>query len=373
MDRIYCDITWPWGGLIGRKWGPHMSRVSCRRRRRSRRGSMVVVGIVVAALLVACGDDGDESVQEPSESAGVVDGEDESPASEGESDEFDEDGVLRAMVTQVPITLDPAQTFNASPWPYIFEIYDRLIARDVDNKLVPMLATKWEFSADGLALSLTLRDDVRFNDGTPLTSADVKATIERSKTLSGSAWVRVLDPVVAVETPDEHEVVLRLSRPAGSLPAVLSTPAGAVVNAAVIAAGADLANDPPAGAGSGPRVVESFVVNSRVDFVRADDDYWEPDANRLARVSIIRVADPVAQLNAFRAGEADLVAVKQETSKQAKALAEGSDEVLFKERSGSQHNVVYFNSRREPLDRVEVRQALNLGIDRGAIEDYLDG
>ncbi|MGE3622230.1 MAG: ABC transporter substrate-binding protein, partial [Acidimicrobiia bacterium] len=126
-------------------------------------------------------------------------------------------------------------------------------------------------------------------------------------------------------------------------------------------------------AGSGPRVVENYVVNSRVDFVRADDDYWDPDANRLARVTLIRVADPVARLNALRAGEVDLISVKLETSEQAQALADQSDDYVYKEKEGSQQNVLFFNSREAPMDKVEVRRAINLAVDREAIEAFMDG
>ncbi|MGE3622229.1 MAG: ABC transporter substrate-binding protein, partial [Acidimicrobiia bacterium] len=324
--------------------------------------------LVAGAVVAACGggsDDDDASGGAGTSTTEVEEEEEEIAA--------DPDGEITAMVVQVPSTLDPAQAINTSPWPYIFEIYDRLIGRDVDNDLVPMLATEWEFSDDGLELHLSLRDDVRFNDGKQLTSADVKATLERYKTMQGSAWAQSLSAIETIETPGDFEVVLRLSRPSGSLPAVFSSPAGAIINADVIASGRNLATEPGRDAGSGPRVVENYVVNSRVDFVRADDDYWDPDGNRLARVTLIRVADPVARLNALRAGEADLITVKLETSEQAKTLADQSDDYVYKEKEGSQHNVLYFNSREAPLDKVEVRRAINLAVDRDAIAAFMDG
>ncbi|MGE3621559.1 MAG: ABC transporter substrate-binding protein, partial [Acidimicrobiia bacterium] len=209
--------------------------------------------LVVGAVVAACGGGGDD---DDAAGGGSSTTEAEGTPEEEEEVAADPNGEITAMIVQVPSTLDPGQAINTSPWPYIFEIYDRLIGRDVDNNLVPMLATEWEFSDDGLELRFTLRDDVKFNDGKQLTSADVKATIERSKTMQGGAWAQSLDAIETVETPSDFEVVFKLSRPSGSLPAVLSTPAGAIINADVIASGRNLATEPGRDAGSGPRVVE---------------------------------------------------------------------------------------------------------------------
>ncbi|MGE3621032.1 MAG: ABC transporter substrate-binding protein [Acidimicrobiia bacterium] len=326
-------------------------------------------GVGLALLAAACGDDDGEGGASGETSEAPVPTETSSP----DEPEFDPDGELVVMLDKQPVTLDPAKTINNQSWPYIFEIYDRLIGRDADNGLVPMLATDWSFSDDGLTFDMELRDDVRFNDGTPLTSADVKASLDRAKTVAGTAWGTILAPVVAVETPGTHEVRIVLDRPLGSLPAVLTSPAGAVINAKVIAEGRDLGIDPGRAAGSGPRVVTDLVVNSRADFERADDDYWDPEANRLAKVTILFAADAEARLNAFRSGQADVIKVNFGIAEQAKALADSDDSALYKEKEGAGQFVVYFNSKKPGLAEVAVRRALNLAIDREAIESFFDG
>src|SRR5262249_50928194 len=83
-------------------------------------------------------------------------------------------------------TLDPA-FFPPSEFPFNSPIYDRLTQTDPRyTKLRPGLATGWEFSKNGRALTVTLRTDVEFHDGSPVDAAAVKANIVRYKTLPGS-------------------------------------------------------------------------------------------------------------------------------------------------------------------------------------------
>ncbi|MCU1486567.1 MAG: dipeptide-binding transporter [Actinomycetia bacterium] len=287
------------------------------------------------------------------------------------SSDFDPNGSLTAVLVQAPSTLDPAKPVNTGPWPYMSSIYDRLVGRDDDNKLLPMVATSWSFSSDGKTFTMKLRKDVKFNDGTPLTSADVKASIERAQTITGSAWVKALSAIASIDTPGPYQVQFNLSRPSGGLPALFATPAGSVINAKAIASGEDLATNPGPDAGSGPMIVKSIVLNSRVDYVRADNDYWDPDANRLAKMSLQRVPESVARLNALRSGQADVATIKLETSKQAKALAK-QGAFVYKEKPNSQVNTV-FMSRTGTLSDVRVRQALNYAIDRKAMEAATGG
>src|SRR5256712_10104019 len=85
---------------------------------------------------------------------------------------------------------------------------DSLVDRDVDLNLVPRLAESWEFSGSGRVLTFRLRPGVRFHDGHPLTSADVKYTYERVIDRKNHALGR-LDgflPVERLETPDDRTV-----------------------------------------------------------------------------------------------------------------------------------------------------------------------
>lgn len=85
-----------------------------------------------------------------------------------------------------------------------------LLRRDADLAIVEDLATGYEVSDDGLAYTVTLRDDARFTDGEPVTAEDVAYTFRTAATQRGLTDVTVLQEAVAV---DDRTVELRLSQP----------------------------------------------------------------------------------------------------------------------------------------------------------------
>src|SRR4029079_17921034 len=113
--------------------------------------------------------------------------------------------------------------------------------------VVPGLAKSWESSADGKTLTFHLRDGVTFHSGAPLTSADVKASLDGIMDEANAAVARSsLASVVSVDAPDPQTVVLNLSGPDAGILAGLST-----VNVAILPA-ADIVSGPsPAPAVSG--------------------------------------------------------------------------------------------------------------------------
>jgi len=109
-----------------------------------------------------------------------------------------------------PPSFDPAAA-DLGEAAYIWTgLYDTLLKVDVDGAIQPNAAEKWEYSEDGLTLTLTLREDLTFSDDSAITAEDVAATIERSRASSG---LRTPDLalVTSVEATDERTVVLTLS------------------------------------------------------------------------------------------------------------------------------------------------------------------
>src|SRR5690606_8656349 len=87
-------------------------------------------------------------------------------------------GVLRVGMN-APVVLDPALHANDSETAFNRAIYDYLVDIQPDGSIDPNLATGWTVSDDNLTYTFTLRDDVFFHDGKPLTSADVVWTYNR--------------------------------------------------------------------------------------------------------------------------------------------------------------------------------------------------
>ncbi len=99
-------------------------------------------------------------------------------------------------------------------------VCDKLVDLDAKNNFVPQLATSWEWSPDNLALTLKLREGVKFHDGEMLDADAVKANLERYRTAPESVRKGELKPVTSVEVVDPHTVRLHLSQPYAPLVAV---------------------------------------------------------------------------------------------------------------------------------------------------------
>ena len=110
--------------------------------------------------------------------------------------------VLNIGIAGDPGPLDPARSGNFLDRNIFASLCDKLIDTDSEMRFVPQLATSWEWSADGLALTLHLRAGVIFQDGTPFDAEAVKVNIERDKTLATSLRKPELRPVASVEVLD---------------------------------------------------------------------------------------------------------------------------------------------------------------------------
>ncbi len=135
-------------------------------------------------------------------------------------------GTLRIGMQDDPDALDPAQGGTFAGRIVFASLCDKLI--DLDGKLdfVPQLATGWSWSPDSRALTLTLRQGVQFQDGTPFDAEAVKANLERYRSAPYSLRKSELKPVTAIEVVDPHTIRLLLSQPYAPLIAVLSDRAG---------------------------------------------------------------------------------------------------------------------------------------------------
>lgn len=332
--------------------------------------------LALALVLAACGGDDedgaagdDDGVTDTDGDDGEDDGEDGSDGEDGGDAAVNRDGEVHIAWTGPTSTLDPHQEPHTGARPYVFQLFDRLTYSDENTELQPMLATDWEFADDGSYLDMSLRDDVTFNDGTPFTAEAVQASIERAKTLEGSTVASSLEVITDVEPLGDHEVRLHLDGPAADLPVILSSPAGAMISPAAIEEGRDLSED-PGGAGSGPFVAEEFEPNDTAVFVRADDDYWDPEANRMARQSQTWISESAPRMAALRAGEMNMIIVKNDQIPEAQAL-DDSGEFVFTRHDALLHYALFTRNTLSEFGDVRVRRALNHAIDRNELSSTL--
>ena len=116
------------------------------------------------------------------------------------------DSVIISISTE-PETLDPCQGWGHGNTPII---QSTLVKYDYDMSFKNDLATGYRLSEDGLTWTFTIRDDVKFTDGEPLTAADVVFTFNTAKDAKASIDLTFME---RVEAPDDTTVVFTLSRP----------------------------------------------------------------------------------------------------------------------------------------------------------------
>src|SRR5690625_2086508 len=100
---------------------------------------------------------------------------------------------------QDPPNIDPLYSQAFSDRSVTYQIFDRLVDIDETLNIVPLLATSWEVSDDGLVYTLQIREGVKFHDGTPVDAEAVRYTLNRNLTTPGSARADELSSISNLE------------------------------------------------------------------------------------------------------------------------------------------------------------------------------
>jgi peptide/nickel transport system substrate-binding protein len=171
----------------------------------------------------------------------------------------------------------------------------------------------------------------------------------------------LLTSVTDVQATGPNEVTLTLSSFDRSLPSVLGTAAGAIINPKSVAAGTDLSATSD---GSGPYVVKDFVPNEKVVYARAEDKNWDPKAGKLAGFTLSLLTDYQVALNGLQAGQYDLIRLNGLGAQVDQAVQNGFKDVKL----GPLQTLSFWLNVTDPsLKDQKVRQAFAYALDRDAI------
>jgi peptide/nickel transport system substrate-binding protein len=279
----------------------------------------------------------------------------------------DLEGTIRIGTCCAPAGWDPDRSVNQNgERPYLTQVYDRLIFLASDDSLQPMLATKWDFSSDGLTLTMTLRSDVTYQDGSKFDASNAKANLERAKTLPDSTVAGQLANVTGVDAPDPTTLVLHLKQPDQTLLYILSSTTGAMISQAGLTA-ADIKQKPY---GSGLYKLVSVTQDRAI--LERNDSYWDAKALAVApkHKEIVGVTDETAKVNALQSGELDMASINTQSIPRVQDLVK-NQHFQLQGYSGVIDYELFLNAAIPPLDNPDVRRALNLAIDRNAIASGL--
>lgn len=304
---------------------------------------------------------------------------------------------LKIALSSEPTSADPhyhKQTANDALSAHVFE---SLINRDANMKLIPGLATAWK-NIDPLTWQLDLRKGVTFSNGEPFTSKDVLFTVCRTlnnKTNITASYTQASKVFADVQTPDDHTVILKTKRPFPLLPAELARQLPIIWNG--IVPHDKLVFDPEKGCGvtgqwpsntefnsgkdaigTGPYVLKSYVPGTGIELQR-NENYWG-NKPEWTTVKLLPVPNAGARMTGLLAGDYDVI-----ENPAARDLPRLKSNPEFGFTSKPSTRLVFFQldagraespfvkapNGKNPLQDVRVRKALNMAVDRNAISERI--
>lgn len=313
---------------------------------------LLCMTLSVALVAAACG--GDDNSDD-----GGTESDDTDATTEVPAGDVDTDAVFRWGHSGATLTMDPTQSASGSVINFFTPVFDTLTVLSPEGTVEPGIAESWEFSDDGLTLTLTIAEGRTFQDGTPLDAAAVVANLERARGEETST-ARFLAPIESLDAPDATTVVITTSAPAAQLIAALGDYAGMMMSPAGFDS-PDVATKP---IGSGPFTVTENT-ETRVTYARWDD-YHAADGTELAGIEMEVISDDAARLNALRSGQIDATFIRTNQVGEAEAAGLQLEQVDRVQTYGIQ-----LNPARSELGSPEVRQAIMHAIDRAAIDEAI--
>jgi peptide/nickel transport system substrate-binding protein len=247
-------------------------------------------------------------------------------------------------------------------------LYNTLLRIDPSDRTgtrpVPDLAESWTISPDGLTYTLKLRNGVRFHDGSPMTSRDVKASYDKIIfPPPGVISIRkgAYRAVEAVEAPDPLTVRFRLKWPEASFLVILASPYSWIYKADI------LAKDPrwyeTNVMGTGPFKFVEHVKGSRW-VAKKNPDYWDKGKPYLDGYRALFISSSSAQVAAIR-GERAHIQFRGFTPTERDGIVQAlGSKITVQESPWDCVALVAMNHDRKPFDDKRVRRALTLALDR---------
>lgn len=269
-----------------------------------------------------------------------------------------------------PSCFDTASYKNLANYNVIRQIVDPLVFQDTEGAFYPGLAAEWESDDAGTVWTFTLRDDVTFHDGEPLTADAVQASFARfvaeGSTLSAPRWYESSRAV------DEHTWELTLAQPTANILQQLSNPDYPILSLASLEEfdDGDRCADPAALVGTGPFIPVEYDKGAKLVLERNEDYDWGPEfadhtgPAYLSEVEIQFVPEAQVRIGALTSGAADAIASLPPLNADA---VEDAGFVLASAPATGVPFVAPLNTTDGPTADRRVREALRAAIDWDAV------
>ncbi|MCL3838252.1 ABC transporter substrate-binding protein [Aeromicrobium duanguangcaii] len=326
-----------------------------------------IAATLVATAVVASGCFGSSSGGSTDSGKGAL-VEDDGPPQSG--------GTFQVAGTADAPSLDPQKEPAYSVHSAVGAVYSRLLAfktgQDIDygtNEVEGDLAEEWKSSDDAKTWTVTLREGVVWHDKAPvngreLTVDDVVCTFDRIKEIQGHA-LGLISNVESLTTPDERTLVFQLKTPYSAFDETLANPFLAILPCEATNGGFDPATE---AIGTGPFVLDSWKRNQERVYLK-NQDYFVEGQPYLDGYTTTIMPDAQAQIAALRSGKIDMITTLSTEKRQVDQLLSQVKGLQKSQEAGTTQTRVYMNADKKPFDKVEVRRAVALAIDKQGMID----
>ncbi|MGB9813610.1 MAG: ABC transporter substrate-binding protein [Thermovenabulum sp.] len=272
--------------------------------------------------------------------------------------------------TSTPFTdLDPSVEFSNGIVP-LNNIYETLLRYDpFERKFIPVLATDYTKSEDGLTWVFHIRKGVKFHDGTDLNAEAVKFSIERTiKMGKGASYI--WEPVKEINVKDDYTVEFKLKYPA-PLDLIVASPYAAFIMSPTAV------KSHPEGwftqgneAGTGPYKLESFILGQEIVLTKFDDYWGGWNGKHFDKVVIKKIPETATRRQMLEKGELDIT--KDLPYEDLEAL-KNNPNIVIETGPSFENLLMLFNTDKKPLDNKLVRQALSYAFPYEDVVKYAAG
>jgi ABC-type transport system substrate-binding protein len=272
-------------------------------------------------------------------------------------------GTLRVAMTSEAASLDPWS--EAASLVATRQVFETLVAVDpATSRITPALASSWQMTNDGATWTFTLRDGVRFHDGSALDAATVAASFERGRTARASSYRALFgepSAIQSVQAVDPRTVRFDLRSPFGPFLAHLGAPQAAIARGS---------------AGTGPFAAPAGALGPDGALtLRRNDAYWGRDAAGrqlpyLDGLVLRPVPDAMSRLVELRTGRAE-VALDLPVAQASTARSDPS--LAVSPRKDAALASLGINTTATPFDRTEARRAVAMAVNRNALAAVYGG
>jgi peptide/nickel transport system substrate-binding protein len=285
-------------------------------------------------------------------------------------------GILRVYHRDSPASasIHEEATYSVNvPFMPVFNnlvIYKQDVAQNSLESIVPDLAESWTWSEDGKTLNFKLRQGVKWHDGKPFTSNDVKCTFDmlmgkspqKFRKNPRKSWY---DEVADLTTNGDFEVAFNLKRPQPALLALLASGYTPVYPCHV--SPGDMRTKP---VGTGPFKFVEFKANESIKLIR-NPDYWKKGLPHLDGIEFTIIPNRSTAILGFIAGKFDMTFPTEVSIPLIRDVkAQAPNAICVVEPINVSTNIIV-NSTAPPFDNLDIRRAMALALDRPAFVSIL--